>query len=76
MNAKFIIIGDPSLSRFTIENAFWTERSNAYLKKQIEIGFVHLTEEDVVRHPVVNQRLFSWLTNGGKYSEKSSYSIY
>jgi hypothetical protein len=46
--------------RFATENAFWTERSNAYLKKCTRNWFVHLTEEDVVRHPVVKKIILAY----------------
>jgi phosphate starvation-inducible PhoH-like protein len=73
MNAKFIITGDPSQVDLPPKMHSGLKEAMRILKNVPEIGFVHLTEEDVVRHPVV--RLF-WLTmQRKKDSEKSSYPL-
>jgi phosphate starvation-inducible PhoH-like protein len=42
------------------------------LKNVPEIGFVHLTEEDVVRHPVVKKIILAYNAEE-KDSEKSNF---
>ncbi|AYO57620.1 phosphate starvation-inducible protein PhoH [Chryseobacterium sp. 6424] len=55
MNAKFIITGDPSQVDLPMRQKSGLKEAMRILKDVNEIGFVHLTEEDVVRHPVVRK---------------------
>lgn len=55
MNAKFIITGDPSQIDLPPKQHSGLKEAMRILKDVNEIGFVHLTEEDVVRHPVVKK---------------------
>lgn len=55
MNAKFIITGDPSQVDLPMRQKSGLKEAMRILKDVKEIGFVHLTEEDVVRHPVVRK---------------------
>lgn len=55
MNAKFIITGDPSQVDLPMRQKSGLKESMRILEDVEEIGFVHLTEEDVVRHPVVRK---------------------
>ena len=55
MNAKFIITGDPSQVDLPLKQKSGLKEAMRILKDVKEIGFVHLTEEDVVRHPVVRK---------------------
>ena len=55
MNAKFIITGDPSQVDLPMRQKSGLKESMRILSEVKEIGFVHLTEEDVVRHPVVRK---------------------
>lgn len=55
MNAKFIITGDPSQVDLPPKQHSGLKEAMRILKDVSEIGFVHLTEEDVVRHPVVRK---------------------
>ena len=55
MNAKFIITGDPSQVDLPLKQKSGLREAMRILKNVNEIGFVHLTEEDVVRHPVVRK---------------------
>lgn len=54
-NAKFIITGDPSQVDLPMKQKSGLKEAMRILKNVEEIGFVHLTEEDVVRHPVVRK---------------------
>ena len=54
-NAKFIITGDPSQVDLPMKQKSGLKEAMSILKDVEEIGFVHLTEEDVVRHPVVRK---------------------
>ena len=54
-NAKFIITGDPSQVDLPLKQKSGLKEAMRILKDVQEIGFVHLTEEDVVRHPVVRK---------------------
>ncbi|UBB90459.1 PhoH family protein [Candidatus Kaistella beijingensis] len=54
-NAKFIITGDPSQVDLPMKQKSGLKEAMRILKDVEEIGFVHLTEEDVVRHPVVRK---------------------
>lgn len=55
MNAKFIITGDPSQVDLPLKQKSGLREAMRILDGIEEIGFVHLTEEDVVRHPVVKK---------------------
>lgn len=55
MNAKFIITGDPSQVDLPMKQKSGLKEAMRILKDVKEIGFVHLTDEDVVRHPVVRK---------------------
>ncbi len=55
MNAKFIITGDPSQVDLPLKQKSGLKEAMRILDGIKEIGFVHLTEEDVVRHPVVKK---------------------
>ena len=55
MNAKFIITGDPSQVDLPPKQKSGLREAMRILNGIKEIGFVHLTEEDVVRHPVVKK---------------------
>ncbi len=60
MNAKFIITGDPSQIDLPPKQQSGLKESMQILKDIDEIGFVHLTEEDVVRHPVVKKIIVAY----------------
>lgn len=60
MNAKFIITGDPSQVDLPPKQQSGLKESMNILKGIDEIGFVHLTEEDVVRHPVVKKIIVAY----------------
>lgn len=55
MNAKFIITGDPSQIDLPKNQASGLKEAMKILENVNEIGFIHLSEEDVVRHPVVKK---------------------
>ena len=55
MNAKFIITGDPSQVDLPLRQKSGLIEAMRILKDVKQIGFVHLTDEDVVRHPVVRK---------------------
>ncbi|WP_026315647.1 PhoH family protein [Riemerella columbina] len=55
MNAKFIITGDPSQVDLPRKQKSGLREAMRILNNVKEIGFVHLTEGDVVRHPVVKK---------------------
>ncbi len=55
MNAKFIITGDPSQVDLPLKQKSGLKEAMRILQDVKEIGFVHLTDEDVVRHPVVRK---------------------
>ncbi len=60
MNAKFIITGDPSQVDLPMKQKSGLQEAMRILKDVNEIGFVHLTEEDVVRHPIVRKIIQSY----------------
>ena len=60
MNAKFIITGDPSQVDLPPKQQSGLKESMQILKNIDEIGFVHLTEEDVVRHTVVKKIIVAY----------------
>lgn len=62
MNAKFIITGDPSQVDLPLRQKSGLKEAMRILKEVKEIGFVHLTEEDVVRHPVVRKIILAYNT--------------
>ena len=55
MNAKFIITGDPSQNDLPMRQKSGLTEAMRILNDVNEIGFVYLTEEDVVRHPIVRK---------------------
>ena len=55
MNAKFIITGDPSQIDLPMRQKSGLTEAMRILTDVNEIGFVYLTEEDVVRHPIVRK---------------------
>ncbi len=59
-NAKFIITGDPSQVDLPLKQKSGLRESMRILKDIAEIGFIHLTEEDVVRHPVVRKIIVAY----------------
>lgn len=67
-NAKFIITGDPSQVDLPPKQQSGLKESMQILKNIDEIGFVHLTEEDVVRHPVVKKIIVAY--NNSEKKEK------
>lgn len=60
MNAKFIITGDPSQVDLPRNQQSGLKEAMRILSDVKEIGFVHLTEEDVVRHPVVRKIILAY----------------
>jgi phosphate starvation-inducible PhoH-like protein len=60
MNAKFIITGDPSQVDLPKNQQSGLKEAMRILNGVKEIGFVHLTEEDVVRHPVVRKIILAY----------------
>ncbi|MGL6129576.1 PhoH family protein [Chryseobacterium artocarpi] len=60
MNAKFVITGDPSQIDLPKNQQSGLKEAMRILKGVNEIGFVHLTEEDVVRHPVVKKIILAY----------------
>jgi phosphate starvation-inducible protein PhoH and related proteins len=60
MNAKFIITGDPSQVDLPPKQQSGLKEAMRILHGVKEIGFVHLTEEDVVRHPVVRKIILAY----------------
>jgi len=55
MNAKFIITGDPSQADLPKNQKSGLQEAMKILRNINEIDFIHLTGEDVVRHPVVRK---------------------
>ncbi|WP_262147918.1 PhoH family protein [Chryseobacterium foetidum] len=70
MNAKFIITGDPSQVDLPPKQQSGLREAMRILKDVKEIGFVHLTEEDVVRHPVVKKIILAYNEEDKKQSEQ------
>lgn len=60
MNAKFIITGDPSQIDLPKNQQSGLKEAMRILNGVKEIGFVYLTEEDVVRHPVVRKIILAY----------------
>lgn len=67
MNAKFIITGDPSQVDLPLKQKSGLREAMRILKDVPEIGFVHLTEEDVVRHPVVRKIIHAYAVEEKKH---------
>ena len=55
MNAKFIITGDPSQIDLPKNQQSGLQEAMKILRNVEEIGFIHLNESDVVRHPIVKK---------------------
>ncbi len=70
MNAKFIITGDPSQVDLPPRQQSGLKEAMRILKDVKEIGFVHLTEEDVVRHPVVRKIILAYNSEDKKQKEE------
>ncbi len=70
MNAKFIITGDPSQVDLPLKQKSGLKEAMRILKDVKEIGFVHLTEEDVVRHPVVRKIINAYSTEEKRQREE------
>lgn len=60
MNAKFIITGDPTQIDLPPKQHSGLKEAMRILKEVKEIGFVYLSEEDVVRHPVVKKIILAY----------------
>lgn len=60
MNAKFIITGDPSQVDLPKNQQSGLKEAMRILQDVEEIGFVYLTDEDVVRHPVVRKIIHAY----------------
>jgi len=60
MNAKFIITGDPTQVDLPPKQQSGLKEAMRILQDVKEIGFVYLTEEDVVRHPVVRKIILAY----------------
>ena len=70
MNAKFIITGDPSQVDLPMRQKSGLKESMRILKEVDEIGFVYLTEEDVVRHPIVRKIIHAYGTEEKRQREE------
>ncbi len=70
MNAKFIITGDPSQVDLPLRQKSGLKEAMRILNEVKEIGFVHLTEEDVVRHPVVRKIINAYTTEERRVKEE------
>lgn len=60
MNAKFIITGDPSQVDLPMKQKSGLKEAMRILGGVDGIGFVYLTEEDVVRHPIVRKIIMAY----------------
>ena len=60
MNAKFIITGDPSQIDLPKNQQSGLQEAMKILRNVEEIGFIHLNESDVVRHPIVKKIILSY----------------
>ncbi|WP_294303544.1 PhoH family protein [uncultured Chryseobacterium sp.] len=67
MNAKFIITGDPTQIDLPPKQQSGLKEAMRILQDVKEIGFVHLTEEDVVRHPVVKKIILAYNNEDKKH---------
>lgn len=70
MNAKFIITGDPSQVDLPLRQKSGLREAMRILKDVKEIGFVHLTDEDVVRHPVVRKIINAYASEEKRKQEE------
>ena len=70
MNAKFIITGDPNQVDLPPKQQSGLREAMRILKDVKEIGFVHLTEEDVVRHPVVKKIILAYNAEDKRQEEE------
>lgn len=70
MNAKFIITGDPSQVDLPLKQKSGLREAMRILKGVEGIGFIHLSEEDVVRHPVVRKIISAYKTEDKKIRER------
>ena len=60
MNAKFIITGDPSQIDLPKNQQSGLQEAMKILRTVEEIGFIHLNESDVVRHPIVKKIILAY----------------
>ena len=60
MNAKFIITGDPSQIDLPKNQQSGLQEAMKSLRNVEEIGFIHLNESDVVRHPIVKKIILAY----------------
>lgn len=60
MNAKFIITGDPSQIDLPKNQQSGLQEAMKILQNVEEIGFIHLNESDVVRHPIVKKIILAY----------------
>ena len=60
MNAKFIITGDPSQLDLPKNQQSGLQEAMKILRNVEEIGFIHLNEADVVRHPIVKKIILAY----------------
>ena len=60
MNAKFIITGDPSQIELPKNQQAGLQEAMKILQNVEEIGFIHLNESDVVRHPIVKKIILAY----------------
>ncbi|KQR94544.1 phosphate starvation-inducible protein PhoH [Chryseobacterium sp. Leaf180] len=72
MNAKFIITGDPTQIDLPPKQHSGLKEAMRILKGVNEIGFVYLTEEDVVRHPVVKKIILAYNEEDKRTRETNS----
>ncbi len=66
MNAKFIITGDPSQIDLPKNQQSGLQEAMKILRNVEEIGFIHLNESDVVRHPIVKKIILAYNQNEKK----------
>ena len=60
MNAKFIITGDPNQIDLPKNQQSGLQEAMKILQNVEEIGFIHLNESDVVRHPIVKKIIWAY----------------
>ena len=60
MNAKFIITGDSSQIDLPKNQQSGLQEAMKILRNVEEIGFIHLNESDVVRHPIVKKIILAY----------------
>ena len=60
MNAKFISTGDPSQIDLPKNQQSGLQEAMKILRNVEEIGFIHLNESDVVRHPIVKKIILAY----------------